>query len=72
MNMCELGANHPKGSTSGLKGGSPSGSPLNELPLGESPSCLLFNGWWSKTLGMWLGKLIVSYTVVGISAVKGC
>jgi hypothetical protein len=45
MNMCESGVKHPKGSTSGLKGGSPNGSPPSELPLGESPSCLPFDGW---------------------------
>jgi hypothetical protein len=69
MNMCESGVKHPKGSTSGLKGGSPNGSPPSELPLGESPSCLPFDGWWVETLGMWVGKLVVTYTLVGTSAI---
>jgi hypothetical protein len=43
--MCESSANHPKGSTSGLKGGSLSRSPPSEFPLGEFPSCPPFDGW---------------------------
>jgi hypothetical protein len=39
------GVNHPKDPTSGLKGGSPNGSPLGELPLGESSCCPPSSGW---------------------------
>jgi len=34
MNMFKSSAGHPKGPTSGLKGGSPSESLLGELPPG--------------------------------------
>jgi len=43
--MHGLGANHPKDPIGGLKGGSLGGSPLDELPQGESPSCPPFGGW---------------------------
>jgi hypothetical protein len=45
MNMRRLGVGHPKDPTSELKGGFASGSPLDELPQGESPSCPPFGGW---------------------------
>jgi hypothetical protein len=41
MGFC---VNHPKDPTSGIKGGSPSEFPPSELPLGESLSCLPFDG----------------------------
>ncbi len=72
MNMHRLGANHPKDPIGGLKGGFLSGSPLDELPQGESPSCPPFGGWWSKPLGIWISKLVITYTVVGIDVVIGC
>jgi len=42
--MHRLGASHLKDRIGGLKGGSPSGSPLGELPLGESLGCPPFDG----------------------------
>ncbi len=43
--MCGLGVGHPKNPTSGLNGGPLGGSPLNELPPGETLGCPPFNGW---------------------------
>ncbi len=55
-----------------MKGGSLNGFPPDEfLPI-ESPSCPPSSGWWSKPLGKWVGKLIITYTMVGISAITGC
>ncbi len=71
MNMRRLGVGHPKDPTSELKGGFASGSPLDELPQGESPSCPPFGGWWSKPLGIWIGKLIITYTMVDIDVIIG-
>ncbi len=51
INMCGSGFGHPKDLANGSKGDSLDGSPPDELPLDESPSCPPFNGWWSKCLG---------------------
>jgi hypothetical protein len=40
-----LGVDHPKDTTSGLKGGSLNGSPSSELLLGESLGYLPLGGW---------------------------
>jgi hypothetical protein len=72
MNMCKLGAGHPKGPTCGLKSSFPSGSPPSELPPSESPGCLPSNGWWSEPLGIWVGKLVVTYIVVSIGVITCC
>jgi hypothetical protein len=71
MNMCELGVGHPKGPTSVLKGGSLSGSLPSELPPSQSLSCPPFDSWWSKPLGMWVSKLVVTCIMVSTSAIIG-
>ncbi len=43
--MCGLSVGHPNDPTCGLNGGFLGISPFNELPLGESLSCLPFVGW---------------------------
>jgi hypothetical protein len=45
MNMHKLGASHLKDPIGGLKGGSFSGFPPSELPLGESLGCPPFDCW---------------------------
>ncbi len=55
-----------------LKGGSPGIFLLSELPLGESLGCPQSDSWWSKLLGMWIGKLVVTCTMVSTNAIKGC
>ncbi len=45
INMHMLGVDHPKDTTSGLKGGSLNGSPSSELLLGESLGYLPLGGW---------------------------
>ncbi len=67
MNMCGSGVGHPKGPTSGLKGGFPRRS-----PLGEFPGCPPFGDWWSKPLGMWMDKLIVICIVVKTNVITSC
>jgi len=42
--MHGLCVSHPKDPIGGLKGGSIGGSPLDELPRGEYPSCPPFGG----------------------------
>jgi len=42
---CGSSAGHPKGPTSGLKGGFLGGSPPRELPSRESLGCPLLGGW---------------------------
>jgi hypothetical protein len=49
--MCGSGVGHSKDPTCWLKGGSLGGSPMNELPLSESPGCLLFGSWWLERMG---------------------
>jgi hypothetical protein len=72
MNMHGLCVSHPKDPIGGLKGGSIGGSPLDELPRGEYPSCPPFGGQWSKPLGIWISKLVITYTVVGTDVVTCC
>jgi hypothetical protein len=69
MNMCMSSAGHPKGPIGGLKGGSLSKFPLGELPPGESLGCPPSDGWRSKSLGMRVGKLVVTCIVVGTNIV---
>jgi hypothetical protein len=72
MNMRGLGVGHSNDPTCELNGGPPSGSPLNELPPCESSSCLPFSGWWAEPLGTWVGKLVLTCTMVGTSAIICC
>ncbi len=72
INMCELGVGHSSNDpTSGLNSGLLGGSPLGEFSSCDSPSSLLSSGWWVEPLGTWIGKLVLTYTMVGTSAVKG-
>ncbi len=64
INIHGLGVGHPKDSIGGLKGGSLNGSPIGELPFGESLGCPPSSGWWSKPMGIWVSKLVVTYTMV--------
>jgi hypothetical protein len=48
INIRESSVGHPKDPTSGLKGCSPSKSPLGELLPSEFLDCLPFGGWWSN------------------------
>jgi len=72
MNMYRLGVSHSKDLTCGLKGGSPGESPPDELLLGEFPNCPPFNGWRSEPLGILIGKLVITCTMVGTDAIIGC
>jgi hypothetical protein len=72
MNMCRSGAGHPKGPIGGLKGGSLGKFPLCELPPSESLGCPPSNGRWSKSLGMWIGKLVITCIVVSTNTVTCC
>jgi hypothetical protein len=72
INMHGSGVGNPKDPTSGLNGRPLGRSPPNELPLGEFPSCLPFDGLWVEPLGTSVGKLVVTYKVVGTNVVTGC
>jgi hypothetical protein len=67
--MRGLGVGHPNDPIGGLNGGPLGAFHLSELPLGESPSCPPFDGWWAKPLGTWVGKLVLTYIVVGINVI---
>jgi hypothetical protein len=59
MNMCGSGASHPNDFTCGLISGFPRGYAPCEL-LGESSSCLPFDGWWIEpTFGTRVSKLLL-------------
>ncbi len=70
INMCGASVGHSNDPTSGLNSGLLGKSPLGEFSSCESPSCLSSSGWWLKPLGTWVGKLVLTYTMVGISVVK--
>jgi hypothetical protein len=72
INMRGLGIGYTYDPTSGLNGGPLGGSPLGELPQGQSWGCPPFGGWWVEPLGTWVGKLVLTYIVVVIGAVTYC
>jgi hypothetical protein len=72
INMNGLGIKYTYDPTSGLNGGPLGGSLPGELPWSEYQGCPPFGGWWTKPLGTWVGELVLTYTMVVISAITYC
>jgi hypothetical protein len=63
--MCGSSVGHSNDPTRGLKGDPPCGSLLGELPPCESPSWPPSSGWWAEPLGTYVGKLMLTCTMIG-------